>query len=59
MKWLCNKFSYPCEDYLIRDFNKETYSNINFEKELDISQFEKKDNDFDIEYQKGFDNNGK
>ena len=25
MKWLCNKFSYPCEDDLIRDFNKETY----------------------------------
>lgn len=36
MRWLCNKFSYPCEDDLIRDFN----SNINFEKELDISQFE-------------------
>ena len=25
MKWPCNKFSYPCEDDLIRDFNKETY----------------------------------
>lgn len=51
MKWLCNKFSYPCEDYLIRDFNKETYSNINFEKELDISQFEQDyedEIDFDI-----------
>lgn len=50
MKWLCSKFSYPCEDDLIRDFNKETYSNIDFEKELDINQFE--DNyeeiDFDI-----------
>lgn len=50
MKWLCNKFSYPCEDGLIRDFNKETYSNIDFEKQLDIDQFE--DNyeeiDFDI-----------
>ena len=51
MKWLCNKFSYPCEDDLIRDFNKETYSNINFEKELDISQFEQDyedEIDFDI-----------
>ena len=28
LKWLCHKFSYPCEDDLIRDFNKETYSNI-------------------------------
>lgn len=26
LKWLCHKFSYPCEDDLIRDFNKETYS---------------------------------
>lgn len=25
LKWLCHKFSYPCEDDLIRDFNKETY----------------------------------
>lgn len=51
MKWLCNKFSYPCEDDLIRDFNKETYSNINFEKELDIIQFEQNyedEIDFDI-----------
>ncbi len=51
MKWLCNKFSYPCEDDLIRDFNKETYSNINFEKELNINQFEQdyeEEIDFDI-----------
>lgn len=51
MKWLCNKFSYPCEDDLIRDFNKETYSNINFEQQLDINQFEqdyKDEIDFDI-----------
>lgn len=40
MKWLCNKFSYSCEDDLIRDFNKETYSNINFEQQLDINQIE-------------------
>ena len=51
MKWLCNKFSYPCEDDLIRDFNKETCSNIDFEKELDINQFEQdyeNEIDFDI-----------
>lgn len=51
MKWLCNKFSYPCEDNLIRDFNKETYSNIDFEKELNINQFEQdyeEKIDFDI-----------
>ena len=41
LKWLCYKFSYPCEDDLIRDFNKETYSNINFEKQLDTNHFQK------------------
>ena len=49
MKWLCHKFSYPCEDGLIRDFNKETYSNINFEKQLDTSHFEKDDNEMDYD----------
>lgn len=51
MKWLCNKFSYPCEDDLIRDFNKGTYSNIDFEQQLDINQFEEDyedEIDFDI-----------
>ena len=49
LKWLCHKFSYPCEDDLIRDFNKETYSYINFEKQLDISCFQKKDKEIDFE----------
>ena len=49
IKWLCHKFSYPCEDDLIRDFNKKTYSNINFEKQLDTSHFEKEDNEIDFE----------
>ena len=40
LKWLCHKFSYPCEDDLIRDFNKETYSYINFEKEDNEIDFE-------------------
>ena len=50
IKWLCHKFSYPSEDELIRDFEKETYTNFNFEEQLDIKQFKKKDDDFDIEY---------
>ena len=49
LKWLCHKYSYPCEDDLIRDFNKETYSNINFEKQLDINHFQKEDNEIDFE----------
>ena len=50
IKWLCHKFSYPSEDELVRDFEKETYTNFNFEKQLDINQFKKKDDDFDIKY---------
>lgn len=50
IKWLCHKFSYPSEDELVRDFEKETYTNFNFEKQLDINEFKKKDDDFDIEY---------
>ena len=50
IKWLCHKFSYPSEDELVREFEKETYTNFNFEKQLDINQFKKKDDDFDIEY---------
>ena len=50
IKWLCHKFSYPSEDDLVRDFKKETYTNFDFEKQLDINQFKKKDDDFDIEY---------
>ena len=49
LKWLCHKFSYPCEDDLIRDFNKETYSCISFEKQLNTSHFEKEDNEIDFE----------
>ena len=48
IKWLCHKFSYPSEDELVRDFEKETYTIFNFEKQLDINQFKKKDDDFDI-----------
>ena len=48
-KWLCHKFSYPCEDDLIRDFNKETYSYIDFEKQLNTSHFQKEDNEMDYD----------
>ena len=50
IKWICNKFSYPSEDELIKDFEKETYTNFNFEKQLDIDEFKKKDDDWNIEY---------
>ena len=49
LKWLCHKFSYPCEDDLIINFNKEIYAYINFEKQLDTSHFEKEDNEIDFE----------
>lgn len=48
IKWLCHKFSYPSEDELVRDFKKETYINFDFEKQLDINEFKKKEDDFDI-----------
>ena len=50
IKWLCHKFSYPSEDELVRDFERETYTDFNFEKQLDRNEFKKKNNDFDIEY---------
>ena len=49
IKWLCHKFSYPSEDELVRDFEKETYTNFDFDKQLDINQFKKKEMDFDRE----------
>lgn len=42
--WVCHKFSYPSEDDLIRNFEKETYTNFNIEKQLDINKFEQEDN---------------
>ena len=50
IKWICNKFSYPSEDELIRDFKKETYTNFNFEKQFDIDEFKKKDDDLYINF---------
>lgn len=47
--WVCHKFSYPSEDDLIRNFEKETYINFNIEKQLDINKFEKKEKEDDLE----------
>ena len=49
IKWICHKFSYPSEDELIRDFEKETYTNLDIEKQLDIKQFENKEKDYEME----------
>ena len=38
IKWLCRKFSYPSEDELVRDFEKETYSNFDIEKQIKYEQ---------------------
>ena len=47
IKWLCHKFSYPSEDELIRNFEKETYANFNYEKQLNVDNFKKKHEDFE------------
>ena len=44
-----DKNGMPIEKICARDFNKETYSYINFEKQLDTSHFEKEDNEIDFE----------
>lgn len=48
--WICHKFSYPSEDDLIRNFEKETYTNFNIEKQLDINKFEKREKEDELEY---------
>ena len=45
--WVCHKFSYPSEDDLIRNFEKETYTNFNIEKQPDLNKFEKKENELE------------
>lgn len=47
--WVCHKFSYPYEDDLIRNFEKETYINFNIEKQLDLNKFEKKEKEDELE----------
>lgn len=47
--WICHKFSYPSENDLIRNFEKETYTNFNIEKQLDINRFERKEKEDELE----------
>ncbi len=47
--WVCHKFSYPSEDDLIRNFEKETYTNFNIEKQLNINKFERKEKEDELE----------
>lgn len=46
--WVCHKFSYPSEDDLIRNFEKETYTNFNIDKQLDVSKYEKKEKEDEL-----------
>lgn len=43
IQWVCKKFSAPSEDDLIRNFERETYTNLNIDKQLDYNQFEKQE----------------
>lgn len=49
ISWVCHKFSAPSEESLIRDFERETYMNLDFEKQLDIDNFEMTQED-ELEY---------
>ena len=46
IKWICKKFELPSEDEVIRDFEKETHTLLDVEKQLNR---EKKDKEFEIE----------
>lgn len=48
IKWVCHKFSYPSEDQIVRDFEKETHINLNIEKQLDVKQFKTKEKDYEM-----------
>ena len=43
---ICKKFDLPSEDEIIRDFEKETHTLLDVEKQLNR---EKKDKEFEIE----------
>ena len=47
--WVCHKFSYPSEDDLIRNFEKETYLNLDIERRLDIDKFEKEEQENELD----------
>lgn len=46
ISWVCHKFSSPSEDDLIRDFEKDTYIDLDIEKQV---KFEEKDKEFEME----------
>lgn len=48
IRWISCKFSYSFEDEIIRDFEREAYTNFDVEKQLDIKQFEKDKDGFEI-----------
>ena len=48
--WVCHKFSIPTEDQFIRDFERETYTNFNIEKQLYINKFEKKEKEDELKF---------
>lgn len=47
--WICHKFSIPSEDQIIRDFEEETYMNLNPEKQLNIDRFKEKEQENELE----------
>lgn len=46
--WICNKFSVSSENGLIRDFEKETYNNLNVEEQIAHEQNMAKENDLEF-----------
>lgn len=47
--WICHEFSAPSEEVLIRDFERETYMDFDVEKQFDMNEFEKEEED-ELEY---------
>mgnify|MGYP002576163050 FL=1 len=50
ISWVCHKFSVPSEDSLIRNFEKETYTNFNIEKQLNVENVKKERQEDELEY---------
>ena len=50
ISWVCHKFSAPSEEALIRDFERETYMNLDFEKQIDTNKFDKEEQEEELEY---------
>ena len=49
ISWVCHKFSIPSEEALIRDFERETYMDFDIEKQFNMNEFEKEEED-ELEY---------